>query len=87
MGRGAAWHKLLDLITDRSKVVAYVSSLADGSGWDDVCQAADSSVAITDPQIGLWSAARWVSYNANRLGMAKSGESTWLCIGPVSAHR
>jgi hypothetical protein len=75
VGRGAAWHRVVELLTDRTKVVAYVSSLADGSGGNDLCQSTDSSVPISDTRVNNWSAARWVSYNANRFGMAKNGEN------------
>lgn len=75
MSRGAAWHRVIAKITDTTKVVAYVSSMADGSGWDDTCQGSDGSVAVTAPAIGLWSAARWISYLADRRGLAKNGEN------------
>jgi hypothetical protein len=75
MGRGAVWNKIMDKLTDRQNVVAYVSSMADGSGWDDLCQPGDASVPLTDPQIYLWSATRWIAYNANRYGMLKYGEN------------
>jgi len=77
MGRGAAWDKLYAALPDKSSVVAYVSSLADSSGSpaDNVCQPTDASVSITDPQIDGWSAARWISYIANRYGLPKSGEN------------
>ena len=75
MSRGAAWDRVLGGIADKRNVVAYVSSLADGSGWNDVCQSGDSGVALTSPAIGLWSAARWTSYLADRYGLAKNGEN------------
>jgi len=75
MSRGAAWDRVIARINDKRNVVAYVSSLADGSGWDNVCQSTDASVALTAPEIGLWSAARWVSYLANRYGLPKNGEN------------
>jgi hypothetical protein len=76
VGRGAAWDQLTDRLDKSSgRVVLYISSLADGSGWDDTCQPVDRQVSRTDPQIGLWSAARWVSYNADRYGLGKSGEN------------
>jgi hypothetical protein len=75
MGRGAVWNKIIDKLTDRQNVVAYVSSMADGSGWNDHCQPGDASVPLNDPRIYLWSATRWVSYNADRYGMLKNGEN------------
>lgn len=75
MSRGAAWHRALAKIANKTNVVAYVSSMADGSGWDDTCQATDGSVGLNAPAIGLWSAARWISYLADRHGLAKNGEN------------
>jgi hypothetical protein len=77
MGRGAVWDKWYDMLPDKTNVVAYVSSLADWSGnpANNVCQATDRSISITDPQINDWSAARWISYNADRHGLLKSGEN------------
>ena len=75
MSRGAAWDRVLADITNKQNVVVYVSSLADGSGWNDHCTSSDSSVALNDPQIGLWSAARWSSYLADRYGLEKNGEN------------
>jgi hypothetical protein len=75
MSRGAAWDRVIAKIHDKRNVVAYVSSLADGSGSDDVCESTDASVALTAPEIGLWSAARWVSYLANQYGLPKNGEN------------
>nr|MBA3234490.1 beta-galactosidase [Chloroflexota bacterium] len=75
MSRGAAWDRVLARIANKRNVVAYVSSMADGSGWNDVCQSSDAAVALTAPAIGLWSAARWTSYLADRYGLAKNGEN------------
>jgi hypothetical protein len=75
MSRGAAWDRVLAGIADKRNVVAYVSSLADGSGWNDVCQSTDGGVALTSSSIGNWSAARWISYLADRYGLAKNGEN------------
>jgi hypothetical protein len=75
MGRAAVWHKVIDAISDKQNVVAYVSSVADGSGGNDLCQAGDAAVSLGDSRINDWSATRWVSYLANRYGMAKNGEN------------
>lgn len=73
--RGAAWDQVMARITDRTNVVAYVSSVADGSGADDGCAAADASVQLTSSAVDGWSAARWITYNARRSGLATMGEN------------
>lgn len=75
MGRGAVWHKVIDGLADRTDVVVYVSSVADGSGHDDGCQPDDGDTSLDDPIVDGWSATRWLSYNADRYGMAKAGEN------------
>lgn len=75
MGRAAVWNKVIAGLTNRQKVVIYISSLADGSGGNNVCSSADMAVREDDPQVDTWSAARWISYNANRYGLQKNGEN------------
>ena len=73
--RGAAWDRVIQRLRDRAKVVAYVSSVADGSGSDDRCLTGDASLPPTSPQIDGWSAVRWISYNAARYGLLTLGEN------------
>lgn len=75
MGRAAVWNKVIADLTTRERVVIYISSLADGSGGDDSCASADQTVREDDSQVDSWSAARWISYNATRHGLAKNGEN------------
>jgi hypothetical protein len=75
VGRGAAWDRVLAKLTNRNRVVAYVSSIADGSGGDDLCQSGDRGVAPSSSTVMAWSATRWISYLADRLGLAKNGEN------------
>ncbi len=75
MGRAAVWHKVIAALAGQARIVIYISSLADGSGGDNPCLSSDPTVGLNDPQINSWSAARWLSYNANRYGMAKNGEN------------
>ncbi len=42
LGRGAVWHKLVEALRDQPGVVVYVSSVADGSGADDLCRPEDA---------------------------------------------
>jgi hypothetical protein len=75
MGRGAVWDRLLARISDRTHVVAYVSSVADGSGGNDLCSTSDATVSSTSSAVLGWSATRWISYNATKYGLAKNGEN------------
>jgi hypothetical protein len=75
MGRAAVWHKVIDALARHENVVVYVSSMADGSGNNSLCQANDSSVSLDDTVVNRWSATRWLSYNADRYGMLKMGEN------------
>jgi hypothetical protein len=78
MGRAAIWQKVYAKLTDRMGVTAYVSSMADGSGFpqDQGCQSTDVQVDLEhDPQVNNWSAVRYVSYLADMYGMIKSGEN------------
>lgn len=77
LGRAAVWNKVIDGITNKNKVVISITSLADGSGSNDWTQPGDSSLVIgtNDSQFQTWSAARWISYNANRYSLPKNGET------------
>ncbi len=75
MGRGAAWDLVIDELADLAGLVVYVSSVADGSGSDDTCDATDTSVRLDDPQLGSWSATRWLAWNAHRHGLRLAGEN------------
>ena len=75
MGRGAVWDRLLANITDRRNVVAYVTSMANGSGGDSLCTSADATVSPTSSAVFSWSPARWISFNADKYGLPKMGEN------------
>jgi hypothetical protein len=75
MGRGAVWHKVVEQLANRPDVVIYISSVADGSGGDDLCHHDDRLLALDDDQMIAWSATRWISYNASRYGLATMGEN------------
>jgi hypothetical protein len=75
LGRAAVWHRVIALLRDKTNVVIYVSSMADGSGGDDLCQASDALVSLADPAVERWSATRWISYNATRYGLPQNGEN------------
>ncbi len=75
MGRAAVWHKVIDGLADRQNVVVYISSVADGSGNDDVCESSDADLSMYETVVNSWSATRWLSHNADRYGMPKMGEN------------
>ena len=75
MARGAVWFKVVEKIKDKRGCVVYVSSIADGSGRDDLPQTSDVKIALNDPSINTWSATRWLTYLADKYGMEKSGEN------------
>lgn len=78
VARAAVWHKLFPALTNRTNVVAYVSSMADGSGIppDNVCKRGDVLVNYqTDPQVNNWSATRYITGLADKYKMMKSGEN------------
>jgi len=56
-------------------VVAYVSSVADGSGGNDSCQPGDDRFSLTDPALDSWSATRWIARIAAANGVLVGGEN------------
>jgi hypothetical protein len=87
LGRGVAWHVFYRQIPYRPDLMAYVSSVADGSGFDDTCQPADRSVRLDSRSAEEWSATRWVSRLADEYGLQKGGENPgWQPNHPLSAH-
>ena len=87
LGSGAAWAQLYDALPRRPDVVAYVSSVADGSGGDAGCTATDASVPLDSAEVGSWSATRWVSRVAAEHGFAVAGENPgWHQSGPLDAR-
>lgn len=75
LGVGAAWDRLYAALPRDRNVVAYVSSVADGSGGDDSCAPTDRTVALDDPTVQGWSATRWISRVADEYGFLKRGEN------------
>jgi hypothetical protein len=75
LGSGAAWQVFYAGLPRRSDIVAYVSSVADGSGGDDDCRPDDDTVPVDAPAATGWSATRWISALARRNGFAVAGEN------------
>jgi len=74
-GVGAVWNRYYALLPDKTKVVAYVSSVADESGADDSCQPGDDLLPLTSSVMDSWSATRWVSRIAAAEGLQVAGEN------------
>jgi hypothetical protein len=78
LGTGAVWDRLYAGLPPTGDWVAYVSSVADGSGEDDVCRPSDATVPLDDPRVLQWSATRWISRIAAAGGLGLSGENSGL---------
>jgi hypothetical protein len=74
-GVGAVWNLYYGGLPDKANVIAYVSSVADGSGADDSCQSGDASVPLTASVMDSWSATRWISRIAGGDGLLVGGEN------------
>jgi hypothetical protein len=75
LGVGAAWAEFYGQLPRRPDFVAYISSVADGSGDDDLCTSDDDSVPLDSSEVENWSATRWVSRIADYYGFRKGGEN------------
>jgi glycosyl hydrolase family 42 (putative beta-galactosidase) len=75
LGAGAAWQLFYSRLPRRDDLVAYVSSVADGSGDNDVCEPDDVTVPLTAAEVEAWSATRWISRVAREYGFPVSGEN------------
>jgi len=86
LGVGADWQDVYRQLPHKKNVVAYVSSMADGSGGDGGCAAGDDTVALTSPATASWSAARWISRIADAYGLLKAGENPGYSNGNRSFY-
>ncbi|MFC5993590.1 hypothetical protein ACFQE5_05085 [Pseudonocardia hispaniensis] len=75
LGSGAAWQVFYERLPRRDDLVAYVSSVADGSGDNDGCAPGDAAVPLDAAQAESWSATRWVSRVAHEYGFPVAGEN------------
>jgi F5/8 type C domain len=74
-GVGAVWDRYYAALAGNPRVIAYISSVADQSGGNDSCQAADASTALTATTMDSFSATRWISAIARHDGLALGGEN------------
>src|SRR3712207_8541561 len=63
-------------LAGQRNVVIYISSVADGSGGDDLCLPGDATVPLGDRQVQSWSATRWISRSEERR-VGKECRSRW----------
>ena len=75
LGTGAVWAQFYTGLPDKTHVVAYVSSVGDGSGGNDSCTPTDDTVALTSPLVAWWSSTRWISRVAHANGLPVAGEA------------
>ena len=75
LGVGAAWSILYAKMVGIPNVVAYVSSVADGSASNVACSPTDGAQALDGPDTVWWSSTRWISRIADQYGFGKTGEN------------
>jgi hypothetical protein len=74
-GVGAVWNLYYNQLPDKTRVIAYISSVADQSGGNDSCQPADTTLPLTDTAMDSWSATRWITRIAAANGLLTGGEN------------
>jgi hypothetical protein len=72
---GAVWHRYYAMLPAGAGVMAYISSVADTSGGDDVTRPGDVAVPLASPVMDRWSATRWITRVARQHGLAVGGEN------------
>jgi hypothetical protein len=89
-GVGAVWNLFYSFLSDKRRVMAYVTSMADLSARDhrdDTCRASDDSVPLSSPAADAWSATRWISRIADQWGLPKAGENPgWYRPATLDHH-
>jgi hypothetical protein len=86
-GAGAIWDRYYTMLPDKTRVIAYISSVADLSGHDDSCQPSDATLPLTSPAMDSWSATRWISRIAAASKLRTGGENPGYGIpASLNAH-
>jgi len=75
---GAVWNLYYAQLPSKTKVMAYISSVADQSGGNDSCQPTDTTLPLTSNTMDSWSATRWITRIANANGLPVAGENPGL---------
>ena len=87
-GGGAVWDRFYAGLQGRSDVIAYISSVADMSGDNDGCTAADDDIIpLTSTAMDSWSATRWISRIAASDALLVGGENSgWGTSAALNAQ-
>jgi hypothetical protein len=86
-GVGAVWDRYYGMLYKKPNVIAYISSVADLSGNDDLCAADDDITSVTSPTMDSWSATRWISRLAVADNLLIGGENPGYGIpASLNAH-
>jgi hypothetical protein len=72
---GAVWDRYYAMLPAKTRVIAYISSVADNSGNDDTCTPADTTLPLTSPTMDSWSATRWITAIAHTRNLPVAGEN------------
>jgi hypothetical protein len=86
-GVGAVWDRYYATLYKKTNVIAYISSVADLSGNDDLCAAGDDTMPLTSAAMDSWSATRWISRIAVADNLLTGGENPGYGIpASLNAH-
>lgn len=75
MGVGAVWSQVYAGLAGLPNVVAYITSVGDGSGGNTACSSTDSLQAINGPDTVWWGSTRWIAHVAQVNGIPVAGEA------------
>lgn len=75
LGVGAVWSQIYADLAGLPHVVAYITSVGDGSGGNTSCAATDSGQAINGPDTVWWGSTRWIAHVAAVNGIQVAGEN------------
>ena len=77
-GVGAVWQLYYANLPSTTNVIAYISSVADNSGGNDLCTPTDDAQPLTSPALDAWSATRWITRIAAQYRLPVAGENPGL---------
>ena len=83
---GAVWDRYYAMLPAKTRVIAYISSVADNSGNDDTCTPADTTLPLSSASMDNWSATRWIAAIAHDNHLPAGGENVGYNI-PASLDK